>query len=200
MSIFDSSEVKDTLKHHYRNCILTWVAWIGLSLMVCYFRYTQTKPEQRNLVPYEILLTLICVFNLEINQKIARKVKELRAREDVGEANKSLALEFKNYYAEMFKYKAIGGFCYFLSVGISTPDMLKECIEGKLPWKDLVAFLVFLAFVGTLSGMIVMSLNYPFMIHSATYTFSGIFLLSIYCYEKKIETRLKKWADNVNQS
>ena len=43
--------------------------------------------------------------------------------------------------------------------------------------------------------MIVMSLNYPFMIHAASYTFSGIFLLSIYYYEKKIDARIKKWAN-----
>ena len=42
MSIFDSSEIKDTLKHHYRNNILTWVAWAALTILVCYFRYTET--------------------------------------------------------------------------------------------------------------------------------------------------------------
>tara|TARA_B110000305_G_C18804977_1_gene344372 strand:+ start:252 stop:455 length:204 start_codon:yes stop_codon:yes gene_type:complete len=55
----------------------------------------------------------------------------------------------------------------------------------------------FLAWIGTFSGMVIMSLNYPFIIHTVSYCFSGIFLAVIFTYEKKILTKLQKWSKNI---
>ena len=60
--------------------------------------------------------------------------------------------------------------------------------------------MVFLAWIGTFSGMVIMSLNYPFIIHTVSYTFSGIFLAVIFTYEKKILTKLQKWSKNIESN
>ena len=80
-------------------------------------------------------------------------------------------------------------------MGLSVPDMLKEAIEGTLPWEDVLAYLAFLCFMGCISGMAIMSMNAPFIVHSYSYTFSGIILLFIGYKEYKSLTRLRKWAN-----
>ena len=64
-------------------------------------------------------------------------------------------------------------------MGLSVPDMLKEAIEGTFPWEDVLAFMTFLCFLGCISGMAIMSMNAPFVVHCYSYTFSGIILLYI---------------------
>ena len=68
---------------------------------------------------------------------------------------------------------------FFLLMGLTVPGMLKEAIEGTFPWEDVLAYLGFLCFLGCISGMVIMSMNAPFIIHSYSYTFGGIILIFI---------------------
>ena len=68
------------------------------------------------------------------------------------------------------------GLLGFFLIGISVPPMLIQAFEGKLPWSDVFQYMAYLAFLGTISGMAIMSLNYPFIIHTFSYTISGIIL------------------------
>ena len=79
-------------------------------------------------------------------------------------------------------------------MGASVPDMIHQCFTGQLPWSDFFQYMLYLAFLGTISGMIIMSLNYPFMLHSASYTFMGGIFIYRYCAERSIKNNLEKWA------
>ena len=81
-------------------------------------------------------------------------------------------------------------------MGLSVPDMLKEAIEGTFPWEDVLAFMIFLCFLGCISGMAIMSMNAPFIVHCYSYTFSGIILLFIGFKEYSSLKKLRKWAES----
>ena len=81
-------------------------------------------------------------------------------------------------------------------MGLSVPDMLKEAIEGTFPWEDVLAFMAFLCYLGCISGMAIMSMNAPFIVHCYSYTFSGIILLLIGFKEYSSLKKLRKWADS----
>ena len=87
------------------------------------------------------------------------------------------------------------GMAGFFLMGISTPPMLIQAFEGKLPWSDVFAYMAILAFLGTISGMAIMSLNYPFMAHTFSYTISGIILAVLSCKESGIVKSLKSWQN-----
>ena len=53
--------------------------------------------------------------------------------------------------------------------------------------------MAYLAFLGTISGMVIMSLNYPFILHTVSYTFSGVILTVMHCKEKAVLKSLKAW-------
>ena len=85
----------------------------------------------------------------------------------------------------------------FLSIGLSTPPMLWECLTGKFPWSELVEYMLVLAWLGTFSGMVIMSMNYPFIIHTVSYTLSGVMLLVLSMMEHHRLSKLKQWKPKV---
>ena len=56
-----------------------------------------------------------------------------------------------------------------------------------------------LAALGTFSGMVVMSMNYPFIIHTVSYTFSFIIVSLMTMHEHKMVRRLRNWNPKVLQ-
>ena len=85
-------------------------------------------------------------------------------------------------------------------MGILTPPMLEEAIAGKMPWSDVAAFMLYLAFLGTISGMVVMSLNYPFIFHTVSYTLSAVWMAFKACKDKKMVKQVKEWRDRVSHA
>ena len=194
-SIFDQPEIQSVLTHHSHNKILSLVAWALLSVMVIYVMTTQwDHPAQKDLIPYEIIVSLICWYNFDLDQQIIHRVEILKAKESKGIPAQKLADKFKSFYHETITHKSWAALAFFLLIGLSTPPMLKEAIEGKLPWKDVGEYMLYLAFMGTISLMVIMSMNFPFIIHTMSYTLSGVFLLVIYLHESKLRKKVDNWS------
>ena len=196
MSIFDEKEPMASVKFCKYQMVATGVAWAVLSVMVSYVRYTQTKPEQRDLIPYEFLITLVSVATMDFNHNILEKVKTLRVKEKAGHDTKELAKELRDTYDQQFTVKMGIHSAFFLSVGLATPPMLKEAFAGQFPWSEVAEYMLILAFLGTISGMVLMSLNYPFIIHTVSYTLSLPILLGMGLHEHGKLKSLRKWSDS----
>ena len=196
-SIFDSKEIAGAVRQHKGEIYLTVGAWIGVMGVVAYCLTEYTKPEQRVFGPYVIIVTLECIANYFMSKGILSKVEEMRERESEGEDVKALAQEFKDFNWHTFVRKSCVGFTYFLAVGLATPPMLKEAFAGDMPWSEVAEYMLFLAFLGTISGMVIMSMNAPFIVHTVSYTFSGVFLLVLGCYEHSVHKGIEKWAEKI---
>ena len=173
----------------------TVVIYAALTVMVCYVRYTQVKPEQRDLLPYEFLVTMVAALTVDLNHNIIEKEKALRAQEKVGHETKALALDMRTTYEKEYTYKMCLHAAFFLSIGLSTPPMLKEAFAGTFPWSEVAEYMLVLAFLGTISGMVIMSMNYPFIMHTVTYTLSLPILLGMATKEHGNLKELRKWCD-----
>ena len=191
--MFDAKVVKDSLAHHKHIFEFSVGMWTLLTGYVVYILYTQTKPEQRDLMPYQFLITTWLLANYEIGNRVINKVKALRDLEKQGHDAVKLAKEYIAFFDQHFKYRLYTNVAYFLSIGLSVPPMIKQAMSGDLPWSEVWEYMLFLAFLGTISGMVVMSLNYPFIIHTVSYTFSGIIVAVMSVQEHKMTRRLQKW-------
>ena len=139
------------------------------------------------------MITLICFYNYDVGVEVKNKIDTLRVREQAGEIAAHLSTEFRVHYETVYKNQSMYGGIYFILMGLLTPPMLMECLQGKLAWKDLAAYMLVLAFLGTISGMIVMSLNYPFMMHAATYTVSGITVVLTQLHQYRVVKKVREW-------
>ena len=84
-------------------------------------------------------------------------------------------------------------------MGLSIPEMIKDVLNGSLPVKMLIFYLVIGAFMGTISLTVVLSLNAPFIAHTVVYTVMGLCLFLSHRKEKKLAAALKEWADSFPQ-
>ena len=78
--------------------------------------------------------------------------------------------------------------------------MLQEAFAGNLPWKDVAEYMLFLAFLATLTGMVFLSYNKPLVLHTISYTVSGIMVAYMSMREHMWVTRLQKWNPKVSSS
>ena len=130
-------------------------------------------------------------FNIQINESILKTEEELRALEKQGHDSKKLMEQYTAHVADKNSKKSKYGFLFFLSIGLATPPMLYDCFTGSLAWSEMFAYMVALAWMGTISGMVIMSMNYPFIIHTVSYTFSGVMLAILTCQEHGRLSKLK---------
>ena len=140
---------------------------------------------------FVVLVTLECAKNLYCNTIILRKIEQLR--KDTREA-KTLAEELTACYISTMWLKSLGSQLYVLLMGLLTPPMLKEAFEGTFPWSDVLAYMAYLAFLGSISGMAFMSANYPFIFHCYAYTVSAVVLLIIGGCEWTLVRGLRNWS------
>mmetsp|Transcript_7020 Transcript_7020/g.11791 ORF Transcript_7020/g.11791 Transcript_7020/m.11791 type:complete len:84 (+) Transcript_7020:16-267(+) len=80
-SIFEKAEIKSVQSHHYLSKYMSAGTWLVLTGVVIYVLATQTHKEQKRLLPYEILISLICYFNYDVAVAVANKIEVLKARE-----------------------------------------------------------------------------------------------------------------------
>ena len=81
MSVFDSDEVAGV---RHLNTFERYGAMVLGSVLVSgslYVIFTQTKPEQRDLYAYIVLVSAWSYFNVKVNESILAKEDELRALE-----------------------------------------------------------------------------------------------------------------------
>lgn len=173
---------------------IVWPTLIGL-VIHCLIKYS--KPEQRVFGPYVIIVTLQCLVQVLLNQSVLSKIESLREEEKSSSDLKELAAEFRDFYWKTFSRKSMISFIYFLAIGLSTPPMLKEAIAGQFPWSEVAAFMLYLAFMETISGMVILSMNAPFIIHTVTYTLSGVVLLILGIYEYRVHSKVNQWAERI---
>ena len=198
-SVFDSPTVKSAESLHKTLSILSVLMWAVLNGFCGYYYFTQTKPEQRAFTAFVCVTTIWTLLDLDFASKLFHKVADLKAREKAGEEVSHLVSEFKAFYDQGYKCKYYTGFLFCFLIGISTPPMLKQAFEGQIPWSDVAEYMLFLAFLGTISGMVVMSLNYPFIIHTVSYTVSGMIVPVITFINYRQNRRIQNWQPVVKR-
>jgi len=78
--------------------------------------------------------------------------------------------------------------------------MLQEIFAGGLPWSMVANYMLFLAFLGTISGMVLMSLNLPFIMHTCSYTIGLVFTIIFACRNYGYVRKINAWNPKSNVS
>ena len=80
-----------------------------------------------------------------------------------------------------------------VSIGLAVPPMLKEAFAGELPWSEVAEYMFVLAFIGTISGMVIMSMNYPFILHTCSYSIGLVVVLIFSHINKNLVKKINAW-------
>ena len=110
-----------------------------------------------------------------------------------------MLIEIRDFYWNSIKKKWIKSFFFIFFMGFFNPLSFDEAIK-KGDWGAIAEWMLIYAIIGSISGLIVMSMNGPVIFHSFSYTFGGIALICIGCYEyysfRKLDKLSKDSPDN----
>ena len=153
-----------------------------------------TDLKNQNITSYMLLLTFLCGFNFYTNRRIIQYIEELREMEQSGSNPKALANELRDFYFRTIRLRRIVAILFLILVVPLSPFIFNEILEGNVA---IIFQSYFLVLIGSLSGMIIMSMNLPFIAAGVTFTYGGIALICISCYEHFQWKRLVGWSEQV---
>ena len=141
-----------------------------------------------------LLMTAECGGNWKINDAIIKMIESIKDPDKERQDPSWMLFKIRDFYWNSIKKKWIKSFLFIFFMGFLNPLSLFS-LDGAIEkgdWGTIAKWMLIYAIIGPISGFIEISMNGPVIFHSFSYTFGGIALICIGCYEYYTFRKLDK--------